>query len=444
MSLQELAAGPSPEATATGALAALAVVIVVAAAAGKLAGKLRQPVVVGEIAAGVLLGPSALGLLPGNPTDSLFPPPVVSILGGMAQLAIACYMFGVGYETDLGELRRRPRGVAAVAGAATAVPMLGGIGLGFLITALPGGSGYGPLLPIFTGILLSITAVPVLTRVLDERGLRSTPAGVVSLGAAAACDGIAWLLLAGAISLSGGSHTTHSPLMVCALLAAFTLVLFTVGRRLLGYALARVDSLPSMAALTGILLASAWFTSWLGLHAVFGALLCGIAAPRRPDGTPHPVVLTRLRGLGTLLLPAFFVVAGLGVHLNGIDAATWLLLALVCATAVAVKLFPSAAGARLSGLDRHQSLTVGALMNTRGLTELIAVQVAYTAGVIDTRLYAVFVLMALLTTAVTGPLLDLIESRRGRTRIKATPAPTPEQGSASASRNPQLVLDSVP
>lgn len=422
----------STESAATGVLAALAVIVLAAAVGGRVARRIRQPVVVGEIAAGVLLGPSALGLLPGNPTAVLFPPEVVAILGGIAQLAVSCYMFGVGYETDLGELRRCPRGVAAVAGAATAVPLLGGFALGLLVSGPLGLQDRGPVLPLFTGILLSITAVPVLTRILDERDLRRTPAGVVSLGAAAVSDGAAWLLLAAAVWFSGPEHGGRSPLTVCLLLSVFVGVLLTAGRKLLGAALARADSLPGMALLVGVLLGSAWFTSWLGLHAVFGALLCGVAAPRRPDGTADPAVLARLRSLGTLLLPAFFVVSGLGVRLSGGGSSIGLLLlllVLISVAAVAVKLLPAAAGARLAGLDGHQALTVGALMNTRGLTELIAVQVAHSAGVIDDRLYALFVLMALLTTAATGPMLDALEARRARAACAAgspnAPAPVP-------------------
>ncbi len=416
------AAPASAEAAATGALAALAVVILAAALGGRIARRLRQPVVVGEIAAGILLGPSALGLLPGHPTAALFPPPVTAILGGVSQLAVACYMFGVGYETDLGELRRHPRGVAAVAVAATAVPLLGGLGLGLLLARLPGNQGHSAVLPLFTGVLLSITAVPVLARILDERGLRRTPAGVVGLGAATVCDGAAWLLLAVAVSFGGPRHSGRSPLTVFWLAAAFAGVLLTVGRPLLKAALARAGGLSGMAVLTGMVLGSAWFTSWLGLHAVFGALLCGMAAPRRADGTADPAVLERLRSLATLLLPAFFVVSGLSVHLGSGGSSTWPLLIAVCVVAVGVKLLPSAGAARLAGLDRHESLVVGVLMNTRGLTELIAVQVARSAGVVDDRLYAVFVLMAIGTTAATGPMLDALEVRRARPPVPVVPA----------------------
>ncbi|MEW9532361.1 cation:proton antiporter [Microbispora sp. NPDC049125] len=431
-----LAAAASAESAATGTLAALTVVILAAACFSRAASRLRQPIVIGEIAAGIALGPSLLGLLPGDISATLFPPQVVAILASISQLAIACYMFCVGYETDLGELRARPRGVFAVAAAATAVPLAGGFGVGLLLQRLLGPES-DPMLPVFTGILLSVTAVPVLTRILDERGLRRTPAGTVSLGAAAVCDIAAWLLLALATSVGGRGHSGFAPLATCALLAGFTVVMFTVGRRLLGEALARARTLPGMALLMAILLGSTWFSSWIGLHAVFGALLCGVAAPRRPGGAPDTAVLARLHGVGGLLLPAFFVVAGLGVHLDGGDSTMWLLLLLVTAVAVTVKLVPAAVAARLTGLDRRQSLVVGALMNTRGLTELIAIQVAYAAGVIDGRLYTVFVLMALVTTAATGPMLDALRARSA----PAASRPSLREEFATAGARPHAVGD---
>src|SRR5260221_3542249 len=261
---------------------------------------------------------------------------------------------------------------------------------------------------MFIGVATSITALPVLAAIIRERGIAGTPASVIATTAAGIMDVVAWMLLAVALAESKPAAGRSWPLTLL-LIAAFVTFMLVVVRRLLGWWLASSRALSSgqgTAALT-LAIGSACVTASLGLHPVFGGFIAGLAMRGR-SRVPDADVLRFMESASGVLLPLFFVVTGLSVVIGTLHARDFLLLAALCLIASAGKLVPGYAASRLSGLDRRQSAVVASLVNTRGLTELIALSVGLQAGIIGTRLFTVLVLMALVTTLLTGPLLSLV------------------------------------
>ncbi|MEZ0067476.1 Kef-type K+ transport system membrane component KefB [Streptacidiphilus sp. MAP12-20] len=397
-------------------MAAAAVILCAAQIGGRLARWLRQPTVIGQLLAGLALGPTVLGHLPGGLAHTLFPPSVSSALSGLAQLALVLFLFAVGCELDLRVVRSRTRLVLTVAAAAFAVPMAAGVALALTcraqVAALggPRSAQLGPVL--FLGVALSITAVPVLTAVIRENGLQPTRVGVVAFAAAGLIDVLGWSVLTFAL-LTGGSQRGFAwpaRLGLFALLVAAQLTLRPLLRRML----TRTAGDPGLRL--GVLLAyacaAAWATSALGLHTIVGALLAGVCLPRTTaEGTVPAVVVERLHGLGSLLLPFFFVLSAQAVDISAIPPAGLLALLTVTVVGITVKVAGGTLAARGSDLSGRERLLVGILLSTRGLTELIALNAGAQAGFIGGALYSVFVLMALITTVLTQPLLSLLIDR---------------------------------
>ncbi|NJQ03747.1 cation:proton antiporter [Streptomyces zingiberis] len=405
------------ETLVTVAIGDLALIVLASRLLGALARRCGQPAVIGQIAAGIALGPTLLGRLPGDPTTWLFPPGVLPYLTVLSQIAVVLFMFVVGYETDWRQLRRGGRAAATVAVCALLVPAGMGAGVAGLF---PGAFGAvrpdgadGRTFVLFMAVAVSVTALPVLAAIVRERGLAGTPEGTVATAAAGLMDVVAWLVLAGV--LAGAGHAAARPWTVTLLLiSGFTLVMVLVVRPVLGRWQARsaAGGPHQLTAALALALGSAWVTAGLGLHPVFGGLLAGLAMPRR-GGVPEAGVLRPMEQTAGLLLPLFFVTTGLSFDIGTVDGDGALLLLLVVAVAVTGKLVPGYAAARLGGLDRRPSAVVAALVNTRGLTELIVLNVALEAGVIGRDLFTVLVLMALITTLMTGPLLTLVERWQG-------------------------------
>ncbi|MEU7597733.1 cation:proton antiporter [Streptomyces sp. NPDC039022] len=410
----------------------VALIVVVSWLLGAAARRIGQPVVIGQIVAGIALGPTLLGRLPGNLTEHLFPREVLPFLTVLSQVAIVLFMFVAGYEIDPRQLRRGGRAAATVALFALLVPA--GLGVG-TVQLLPGvfeavdphHAGGRPFL-LFMAVAVSITALPVLVAIVRERGLAGSPAGTVATTAAGLMDVAAWLVLAAA--LVGTGHVTGpSWAVTLLLLVVFVAGMFLVVRPVLGWWLRRSRALMANQVTLALALAlgSAWVTASLGLHPVFGGLLAGLAMPRR-DGAPDADVLRPMEQSAGLLLPLFFVTTGLSFNLGALDGNAGLLLLLIVAVATVGKLVPAYAAARLSRLDRHRSAVVSALVNTRGLTELIVLNVGLESGVIGPGLFTVLVLMALITTFMTGPLLSLIGRRGTPEGVVKTPSLTASQG----------------
>jgi Kef-type K+ transport system membrane component KefB len=389
-------------------LFAVALVLVVCHSLGALFVRMRQPQVVGEILGGLLLGPSALGLLWPAGRDWLFPADVRSTMAMAAQLGLVTFMFLLGTELRLTDVGVHRKALAAVCGAGMLVPFVAGFGLALAMPGVLGGNAVTTA--VFVGLAVSITAVPVLARLLGDLRLEGTLVGNISLSSAVIGDGIAWgalTIILAATGIAGGEQ------MFFSLSAAVVLVLVMVlvVRRLLAVVVHWAEARPhGERFLLPLLLAgaigTAAITQQIGLHPVIGAFLFGTVVPRHLEQTSR-----QLRGFAvTILLPLFF--AGIGMQVSvgllGTDPMHWLLFAAVLVVATTAKLVGAGGAAWLAGMPRRQALQVGALMNCRGVTELIIASIGYQAHLINQLGMTVFVLMALITTVITGPLVRAI------------------------------------
>ena len=396
----------------------VAVIIVVARLFGRIARMFRQPAVIGEIVAGIALGPSLLGLLPGHLDTLLFPPDVLPYLKILAQLGLVLFMFIVGLELDVALIRGRQRRAGTISLLSIVVPFALGALLALSLHPLHDVVD-GKAVPVlgfvlFLGVAMSITAFPVLARILAERRMNRTTVGVLALSAAAVDDILAWTLLAFVYAVVKGDSPL-SVVRIVALSALFVTVMFAVVRPLLARMLAwheragRVT--PDMLAvvLVGVLL-SALITERIGIHEIFGAFLFGAIMPRQDALEFRREVLERLEQISVLLLlPIFFVIAGFQVNLRAFrdPGLLWQLL-LILAVAICGKFGGAFVGARLQRMTFQQSATIAVLMNTRGLTELVILLIGKQVGVLDTAMFTMMVAMALITTVITEPLLRIV------------------------------------
>ena len=396
----------------------IALVSIVSALFSAAARRLGQPVVIGQIVAGIVLGPSALGRLPGHLTAHLFPHQALPYVNVLGQVAVVVFMFGVGYEIEFASLRHRGRAVPLIALSAVGVPLALGAA-----SVLAYRSGFAALgghpsqrsFVLFVAAAVSISALPVLAAIVRDRGLAGTLAGVVATAAAALMDVLAWLVLAAALIGAGPKPPFALP-VTTALIAGFVVVMLTLVRPALAWWTRRSSVLASPVVIAFAFAAgSAWVTASLGLHPIFGAFLAGVTL--RGAGPADAEVVSSMERAGNLLLPLFFIVTGLSLDLGSVGGAGWAVLGLVTAVACAGKLVPAYAASRISGLEHRDAATVAALVNTRGLTELIALNVGLGYGIIGGRLFAVLVLMALITTLATGPLLALIRPSTARIEV---------------------------
>jgi Kef-type K+ transport system membrane component KefB len=411
----------------------VALVFVVASLLGAAARKCGQPTVIGQILTGVVLGPSLLGRLPGHLTSRLFPSDAIPYLNVLSQIAVVVFMFTVGYEIDLGSLRAHGRVVPSVALGALLVPM--GLGMACTLLLRPEfasiGVGHeGRSLVLFMGAAISITALPVLASIVRERDLAGTAAGVIATAAASIMDVLAWLVLAAA--LIGTGHSSRFPLPVTVVaIGCFAAFMLTVVRPALAWWTGRTQSVLSspLPVAFALAMASAWITTSLGLHAVFGAFLAGLTmrGARRP---PDADLIRAMDETGNMLLPLFFVVTGLSLNVGGVGWDGIPLLLVILVIACAGKLGPGYGIPRACGFSVRDSATIAALLNTRGLTELIALNVGLSEKLINQRLFTILVLMALITTSVTSPLLSLVRPVRAS-------QPALDETAASGSR-PEL------
>lgn len=403
----------------------------------------RQPVVIGEITAGIALGPSLLGLLPGNLTTHLFPIQGRPYLGAIAQVGLLLFMFVLGWEIDPRHLGRAKRSVAWVTLGSMTLPFVLGLGAAALIyqrhsTVAGEHVGFG-VFGAFIGIAMAITAFPVLARILADHGISTHRIGTLVLASAAVGDVIAWCLLAVIVGIttSGGLGQFGTTVGGVAIYAG---VLLLVVRPLLRAAVTRVfrrNGTSDRAALyytaglvaTGIF-ASSYATTYIGIHAVFGAFAFGLVMPREPLRELEKYVLRPFEGTSRLLMPVYFVVTGLSVDIGGLHGADWIELALLTTVACVGKVLGAGLPARALGFSTRESLGVGVLMNVRGLTELIILNIGLSLGVLDQRLFTVMVLVALFSTAVAGPLLPTLLPTPAEPPAKVPQARRPVANSA--------------
>jgi Kef-type K+ transport system membrane component KefB len=280
---------------------------------------------------------------------------------------------------------------------------------------------------LFLGVAMSITAFPVLARILEERGLAGTPLGSASLACAAVDDVTAWCLLAVVVALARASGLASAGLTILLALAFLAVMLFLVHPRIERAALRRGESaILEKGWIAGMLIfafACAFFTETIGIHALFGAFLAGIVAP------PQPAFRQTLRRrleilISVFLLPLFFAFTGLRTQIGLLsDAASWLACAAIVTVAILGKLGGGMLAGRWTGMSWEDSFSIGALMNTRGLMELIVLDIGYDLGILSRKVFAILILMALVTTFMTGPLLGLVEARKRRELRHASPVP---------------------
>lgn len=392
----------------------VAIVIAAARLTGRLFRRIGQPAVVGEIVAGVALGPTLLGAFPGDLDEVLFPLAARPYLSVIAQLGLVLFMFVVGLELDVSLLRGRQRVAGAVAAGSVVLPLALGSLLALLLYPMHQEAGGAPVpqlgFVLFLGVAMSITALPVLARILIERRMQRTATGGLALACAAIVDVLGWALLAVVVAVAAGG-SAGGAFGIMGLTVLFGLVMFLGVRpllaRLVRWHRAAGRLTPDMLAvvLAGLLL-SAWVTELIGAHAIFGGFLFGAAMPRREAAALTRALLERLEQVGLLLLlPVFFVVVGLQVDVGAIGLAGVWQLALILLVAFAGKIVGTAAAAHTQELPRRQQLALGLLMNTRGLTVIVALQVGVQLGLLDTTMFTLMVIMVLATTLMTGPLL---------------------------------------
>jgi Kef-type K+ transport system membrane component KefB len=395
----------------------LVVIIVVARLVGRLFQKIGQPAVLGEIVSGIILGPSLLGWLSPPTMAFLFPPASMETLKLLSQIGVALFMFVVGLDLDVQRLRNKAHTAVMVSNASIIVPFFLGAALSLLLyrSLAPAGTSFTAF-ALFMGIAMSITAFPVLARILEDRGMSQTYLGSVALTCAAVDDVTAWCLLALVIAVAQSGSVGGSFLTIAFTLAFIGFMLLLVkpqlSRLLTAIAKSGAYSRGLVAGILAFVFACALVTEAIGIHALFGAFLAGVVMPS--TGGLRLLLKERLETFSAAaLLPLFFAFTGLRMQVGLLnDWQSWTMCAVIVVVAIAGKLGASMLMARWTGMNWRDSFALGVLMNTRGLVELIVLNIGYDLGILSARAFAMLVLMALITTFMTGPMLALVQSRK--------------------------------
>jgi Kef-type K+ transport system membrane component KefB len=405
----------------------LIVIILAARLAGALAVKVHQPAVIGEMIAGILLGPSLLGWLSPDAFHFVFPTSSLGSLRLFSQIGVCLFMFVVGMELDVTELKKQAKTAVLVSQVSILFPyLLGVIAALFLYSTLAGTGTTFPVFALFIGISLSLTAFPVLARILQERGLTQTALGTTAIACAATGDVAAWSILAVVVAIAKAKGLFSTAFTLGLVVLFVVVMLFGVRPRLPQW----IDSISRRSGSAGrgvmatamiLLFASALATDAMGIHALFGAFLAGLVMPSH--GELREFLRVRLEHFSAVfLLPLFFAFTGLRTQVGLLnDASGWLLCLGLVALATVGKLGGTMLTARLTGVNWIDSFALGALMNTRGLVELIALNIGYDLGILSPRIFAMLVIMALVTTCMTGPLLSFSDYLRARKSLVTRP-----------------------
>jgi len=391
-------------------LLAMAAVIVVGRLLAPVFRAVGQPPVIGEVIAGIVLGPSLLGRLSPAAFGYILPADVAPFLGIVAQLGVILYMFLVGLELNPDVVRQRVHAAVTTSLASILLPFaLGWVLAVYLYPRFATSDVAFTHFALFVGVAMSITAFPVLARILTDRGMSRTELGVLALSCAAVDDITAWCLLAfivGVVQATAGGGVVLVILMTLAFIAFMFTVVRPIAVRLAGQVEDRDPPQATIAMVVVAVLAAALATEGIGIHAIFGAFLLGAVIPH--DSRLARSIKGRFEDLVTiLLLPAFFAFTGMRTQIDLVTGSEWLVVALIIGVATAGKFGGTLLGARLSGLSWRNAASLGILMNTRGLMELIVLNLGFDLGVISPKLYTMMVLMALATTIATTPALQL-------------------------------------
>lgn len=389
-------------------------IIIVARILGWICTKIGQPTVIGEIVAGIVLGPSLIGLFFPGFSNALFPAHSLGNLQFLSQIGLILFMFMVGMELDLKTLKNKAHDAIVISHASIIIPFALGVGLAYFIyqTFAPAGVQFLAF-GLFIGIAMSITAFPVLARIVQERGIHKTRLGAIVITCAATDDITAWSILAAVIAIvKAGSFV--SSLYTIAIAVGYVFVMIKVVRPFLKrvgelYPTREIMSKQVVAIFFLTLILSAYATEVIGIHALFGAFMAGTIMP---DNTKFRNMFTeKVEDVAlVLLLPLFFVFTGLRTQIGLInDPYLWLVTGMIILVAITGKFVGSALAAKFVGQNWRDSLSIGALMNTRGLMELVVLNIGYDLGILSPEIFSMMVIMALVTTFMTGPALDLTE-----------------------------------
>jgi Kef-type K+ transport system membrane component KefB len=406
-----------PAATAIHFFLELAAILLTCRLVGMLAQRLGQPQVVGEMVAGVVLGPSLLGRLAPDIQHHLFPPgPSNIVLYTAAQIGLVLYMFLIGLNFDVNLIKHRLGTAAAVSAAGIFTPLA----LGAMLAAplLASGIYFDKSVTLimammFLGASIATTAFPMLARIIYEQQLSGTPLGTLALACGASDDALSWCILATVLAIHRGSVAVAATAIIGGIL--YTLLLLTIGRRalrVLGTVSERRNTVPApvLSTVLILLMACAWFTDAVGIYAIFGAFILGVAMPsgffaRHLTANLEPLVTT-------FLLPLFFVYSGLNTQIGLVNSPTlWAVTLGILVVSVAGKGIACTLAARLRKVPFRESVALGALMNARGLIELILLNIGLQAGIITPTLFSILVLVAIVTTLMATPIFEFVYGR---------------------------------
>jgi Kef-type K+ transport system membrane component KefB len=403
----------------------LAVILGICRLVGFLAKRIGQPQVVGEMIAGVLMGPSLFGLLLPRLQHQVFPTGVpMSILYASSQVGLVLYMFLIGVEFDTNLIRRRLRSAASVSLAGILMPLVLGSLLALLLINQPGLFGHQVVTweaMLFLGAAICITAFPMLARIIFERGLAGTSLGTLALAAGSINDAFAWCILAGLLAVFNKNPLIAVFAVVGGIL--YGVVTLTIGKsllRVLGTMTERNNGItgPMLVIVLLLVMLAAWLTDTIGIYAIFGGFILGTAMPRGLFAKHLKNILEPI--VTNFMLPLFFVYSGLNTSLGLVNSwLLWGIAALIFAAAVFGKGIACWLAALLNGEPNREALAIGCLMNARGLIELILLNIGLQQGIITPTLFTMLVLMAIVTTLMASPLFEFVY---GRYRTKSAPA----------------------
>ncbi len=391
---------------------------------GQICKLINQPIVIGEIFSGIILGPSLFGTFFPDLSAKLFPQSSIPILDYFSQVGLILFLFVVGMELDLKILKNKAQKSIIISHASIVIPFSLGVALSYFIyTQLaPNGISFMAF-SLFMGLAMSITAFPVLARIVQERNISKTSLGTIVITCAAVDDITAWSLLAGIVVVVKAGSVLSS-LFIIILTSLYILIMFKIVRPFLRV-LVELDIKQSpdylnrstVSLIFSILIISAIFTEIIGIHVLFGAFIAGIIIP--DDTRFKKLFIAKIEDVAlVLLLPIFFIISGLKTEISLLNNLyLWEVTIVIIVLAIAGKFIGSSLSAKLLNINWKDSLTIGTLMNTRGLIELVALNIAYDLGIITQEIFSMMVIMALVTTFMTGPILDLIS------RIFKTSAP---------------------
>lgn len=376
--------------------------------------KVGQPAVIGEMLAGIALGPSLMGAIAPGFSSFIFPPASLGNLQMLAQVGLILFMFLIGMELDMNLIKKKAATAVLISNAGIIVPYGLGIGLAYFMY-----KDYAPAnvpfyaFALFIGIAMSITAFPVLARIIRERGISNTKLGVIAMTSAAADDVAGWCLLALVIAISkAGSLATSLYTMFAAVCYAL-IMLFAVRPLLKKLSQQKTEDKlikrSTIALVFVVMLLSAYTSEVIGIHALFGAFLAGVCMPA--EWSFRKLIIDKIEDVAlVMLLPLFFVFTGLRTQVGLLnDPSLWGMCGIIILVAIAGKFGGSATVARISGESAYTSLSIGALMNTRGLMELVILNIGYDLGILTPKVFTMMVLMALVTTFMTSPIMSLLD-----------------------------------